>query len=82
MGLFGHGGINQDDGWSWADEVQQYRKAGVVRQGELQRHTDMMKNEIVRRPEKFPHLKSTYERGMDAFQQVQIGTPAMGNYSR
>jgi len=82
MGLFGHGNVNQQDGWSWSEEVKQYRERGNNRKQELKRHTHMLHNEVIRHPERFPHLKSTYERGMDAFNQVKIGTPAMGNFSR
>lgn len=82
MGLFGHGNINQDDGWSWASEVKSYRDSPRVRQQELKRHSNMLKTEVLRKPELFPHLRSTYERGMEAFERVKIGTPAMGHYSR
>jgi len=42
-GMFGHGRINVDDGWSWAGQLQQHSGQGEVREAELKRHCNLVK---------------------------------------
>ncbi len=81
-GLFGHRNINTEDNWSWEREVRGYREDADVRKAELERARHMRNTDVIRHPDKFPHLRSTFERGLEDYGKVQIGTAAMGGYSR
>ncbi|GMH57457.1 hypothetical protein TrST_g9638 [Triparma strigata] len=82
FGLFGHANINTEDNWSWENDVKDYRQQADLRQQELHRHRHLQHARSIRDPKSLPKIDSTYERGMKDYQKVQIGTPAMGEWSR